>query len=126
MTSYAARDQQYLIHGKHSDKENTEVIVFAESQGVTLKDVKGITYLDSISGGFNMTLGHGRKEIADAVYKQLTTMDYHIITPGVSNTSTIDLAEKVVELAKKNGFEKMRSVFFASGGAEANETGTKA
>jgi len=118
--NYVAKDKHYLIHGIHADKDNKDVVVFAESEGITFKDINGKEYLDLISGGFNMTLGHGRKEIADAVYKQLTRMDYHIITPGVSNTSTIDLAEKIVSLTKRF-FPKMKSVFFASGGAEANE-----
>jgi adenosylmethionine-8-amino-7-oxononanoate aminotransferase len=85
-----------------------------------MKDINGTLYIDAISAGFNNTIGHGRQEMAEVAKKQMEQLDYHIIIPGVSNTSTIDLSEKIVTITK-SAFPEFESAFFSSGGSEANE-----
>ena len=55
-------------------KENPRLIVGA--QGVYLKDHLGRSQIDASSGLYCNPLGHGRKEIINAVTKQLEKLDY--------------------------------------------------
>ena len=55
-------------------KENPRLIV--EAKGVYLKNHQGKTMIDASSGLFCNPLGHGRKEITNAVTKQLDQLDY--------------------------------------------------
>ena len=55
-------------------KENPRLIT--EAKGVYLKNHKGQTQIDASSGLFCNPLGHGRKEIINAVTKQLEQLDY--------------------------------------------------
>jgi len=55
-------------------KENPRLIT--EAKGVYLKNHHGKTMIDASSGLFCNPLGHGRKEITNAVAKQLEQLDY--------------------------------------------------
>lgn len=55
-------------------KENPRLIVGA--QGVYLKDHLGRSQIDASSGLYCNPLGHGRKEIIEAITKQLEQLDY--------------------------------------------------
>ena len=55
-------------------KENPKLIV--EAKGVYLKNHLGKTQIDASSGLFCNPLGHGRKEIIEAITNQLNTLDY--------------------------------------------------
>ena len=55
-------------------KQNPRLIT--EAKGVYLKTHHGKTQIDASSGLFCNPLGHGRKEITEAVTKQLDTLDY--------------------------------------------------
>ena len=55
-------------------KENPKLIV--EAKGVYLKNHHGKTQIDASSGLFCNPLGHGRKEIIEAITNQLNTLDY--------------------------------------------------
>ena len=55
-------------------KENPRLIT--EAKGMYLKNHHGKTMIDASSGLFCNPFGHGRKEIVDAVTKQLETLDY--------------------------------------------------
>ena len=55
-------------------KANPRLIT--EAKGVYLKTHHGKTQIDASSGLFCNPLGHGRKEITEAVTKQLETLDY--------------------------------------------------
>ena len=55
-------------------KENPRLIT--EAKGVYLKNHHGKTMIDASSGLFCNPLGHGRKEIIEAITNQLNTLDY--------------------------------------------------
>ena len=55
-------------------KERPRLIT--EAKGVYLKNHEGNTQIDASSGLFCNPLGHGRKEIIDAITNQLKTLDY--------------------------------------------------
>ena len=87
-------------------------------EGVRLYTVEGDEILDACSGGaMTASLGHGRREIADAAWDRAGDIAYmynHFFT----NEPQEHLAARLLEVAAP----EMARVRFVSGGAEANET----
>ena len=50
--------------------------LFTEGKGMYLKNHRGDTVIDGVSGLYCTPAGHGRREIADAVHAQLMTLDF--------------------------------------------------
>jgi adenosylmethionine-8-amino-7-oxononanoate aminotransferase len=86
-----------------------------------VEDIEGNKYLDGLSGLWNVNVGHGRAELADAAAAQMRELAYFSAYIGSSNVPAIELASRLVEIAYPN----MEAVYFASGGAEANESAFK-
>ena len=68
------KDRSYGRLSLKDFKANPRLIT--EAKGVYLKTHHGKTQIDASSGLFCNPLGHGRKEITEAVTKQLETLDY--------------------------------------------------
>src|SRR6201991_4181495 len=82
-------------------------------------DADGRTWFDSLSGMWLTNVGHGRREIADAVHAQMVSMSY--APDGTLNPTTIELADRVAALAP----DPESRVLFTSGGSEAVESALK-
>ena len=63
-----------------------------KGRGQYLFDQKGKKYLDSMGGLWYKAAGYGRKEIADAVYNQMTQIESS--PSGSATISQIELAGK--------------------------------
>jgi adenosylmethionine-8-amino-7-oxononanoate aminotransferase len=87
--------------------------------GPWVLDADGRSWFDSLSGMWLTNVGHGRREIADAVHAQMCRISY--APDGTSSPTTIRLAERVAALAPDPGSH----VLFVSGGSEAVETALK-
>lgn len=99
-------------------KESPRLVV--KSEGVYLWDHKGGKILDGSSGLFNVAAGHGRKEIAEAVHKQLLENDY--MAPfQLGHPGSFELARKIAGLTP----EDINHVFFVNSGSEAVDTALK-
>ena len=94
--------------------------VIVDGEGIYLKDAEGKQYIDGISGLWVVAVGHGRKEIADAVYEQSKRFTY-ANTYVYGNVPAIKLASKLAEITPGD----LNRVFFSSGGSEAVETAIK-
>jgi beta-alanine--pyruvate transaminase len=94
--------------------------IFAKAEGVYYYDHEGRKILDGSSGLFTTPAGHGRREIAEAVYKQLTELDF---TPSFlrSHEKTFELASKIAAYMPE-GLDK---IFFVNSGSEAVDTAMK-
>ena len=87
--------------------------------GRAVIDIDGKTYLDAVSGGvWTVNVGYGRKEIVDAVAKQMMEMCY--FANGIGNVPTIKFSEKLI--SKMPG---MSRVYLSNSGSEANEKAFK-
>ena len=86
-----------------------------------LFDADGKEYIDGLSGLWNVALGHGRKELAEAAREQLETLAYASGYTGHSNVRAIELGERLARLS----YPAINRFFFTSGGAEANESAIK-
>ncbi|MBI2468567.1 MAG: aspartate aminotransferase family protein, partial [Candidatus Rokubacteria bacterium] len=114
-------DQSYLIHPLHHPSEAAEPIVVVEGKGAVIRDIQGKEYIDGLAGLWNVSVGHGREELAKAAYEQMKRLAYHSNYVGMSNLPAVQLATKLVSLAYRN----LSGVYFTCGGAESNESAFK-
>ncbi|TWC40102.1 beta-alanine--pyruvate transaminase [Pseudomonas sp. SJZ079] len=90
------------------------------AEGSWLTDESGRKVYDSLSGLWTCGAGHSRKEIQDAVARQLGTLDY---SPGFQygHPLSFQLAEQIAELMPTG----LDHVFFTSSGSECADTAVK-
>ncbi len=114
-------DQDHLIHPLHHPTEHLEPQVYVRGRGAVITDIQGRDYIDGLAGLWNVNVGHGRQELAQAAAAQIGELAYYSAYAGTSNIPAIQLASKLVSIAYPN----MQAVFFTSGGAESNESAFK-
>ena len=91
--------------------------VIVRGDGVWVEDAAGRRYLDAMSGGsMAATLGHGRRDIAEAARAQAEVLAY-VHTERLTHPAQERLAHELIELAPE-GFSRVR---FTTSGADANE-----
>src|SRR5215216_181133 len=112
------------FHGWDMDwEELTEregLKVFARAKDSTLYDVRGREYLDGLSGLFVVNVGHGRREIGEAMATQAGEIAY-AASSNYTTIPTVQLAETLARITPGD----LSRVFFCSGGSEAVETALK-
>ena len=104
--------------GNRNFKANPRMIVGAE--GAYLRDDKGRKIFDGLSGLWCTGLGHGRREIAEAIGKAALQLDY---APAFQfgHPSSFELANKIKDITPKG----LDYVFFTGSGSEAADTSLK-
>jgi putrescine aminotransferase len=96
-------------------------LIFSSGSGATLTDIDGREYVDGFASLWNVNVGYGRTELADAAAAQMKTLAFSSAYGGFSTAPAIELAAKLAELAPG----ELEVTYFASGGAEANDTAYK-
>ncbi|MCD8512865.1 MAG: aspartate aminotransferase family protein [Nitrincola sp.] len=104
--------------GNRQFKDNPRMIVAAD--GKYYIDAEGRRIFDGLSGLWCCGAGHNRPEIAEAVSKQLTQLDY---SPAFQfgHPKSFQLANKIVEFMP----EGLDHVFFTGSGSESADTSLK-
>ncbi len=94
--------------------------LLVKAEGVYYWNHKGGKLIDGSSGLFCCAAGHGRKEIAEAVYKSMLELDY---TPPfqLAHPASFELARRVAKLMPGD----LDYVFFCNSGSEAVDTAIK-
>ncbi len=115
------RDVAHMLHPQFLQGDQRSAIIFAKGEGSILTDVRGRDYIDGLSCLWNVAVGHGRKELADAAAHQMGTLAFANGYSGFSNVPAIELAERLCDLS----YPSMDAVFFANSGSEANEVAFK-
>ncbi len=94
--------------------------MFTRAEGMYFYTPEGQKVIDASSGLFCVAAGHCRPEIAEAVYKQLQTLDF--TAPFLrAQPKAFELATRVAEFTPKG----MDRVFFTNSGSEAVDTAMK-
>ena len=93
----------------------------AGGEGVYVTDRDGRQSLDAFAGLYCVNVGYGRKEIADAIYRQAQELAYYHTYVGHSTEPLIELSERIIEKAPAG----MRRVYYGLSGSDANETQIK-
>ncbi len=115
------RDIAHLLHPLYHQADQQNAIVFAKGEGAILTDVRGREYIDGLASLWNVAVGHGRRELAEAAAEQMSQLAFANGYAGYSNLPAIELAEKLCRITYPN----MDAVFFANSGSEADELAFK-
>src|SRR5580700_7755705 len=120
-TQLLESDRRYLVHPLHHPDDHRQPLVVVEGEGAILRDAEGREYIDGLSGLWNVNVGHGRGELADAAAAQMRRIAFASAYIGATNEPAIRLAEKIVGHAYSNS----AAVYFTTAGAESNESAFK-
>ena len=94
--------------------------LLARAEGMYYWDQSGREVLDGVAGLWCVNAGHGRREITEAVTKQLATMDY-APTFQMGHPIAFELANRLAQIAPP-GLDR---IFFTNSGSESVDTALK-
>jgi adenosylmethionine-8-amino-7-oxononanoate aminotransferase len=94
-----------------------EELVIDRAEGVWVWTEQGKKLLDGFAGLAVVNVGHGRREIAEAIAEQTVRLAYYPTTRQFSNRPAAELATKLATLTPGD----LRYTMFAVSGSEANE-----
>jgi adenosylmethionine-8-amino-7-oxononanoate aminotransferase len=94
-----------------------EELVIERAEGVHVWTEQGKKLIDGFAGLAVVNVGHGRREIAEAIAEQTVKLAYYPTTRQFSNRPAAELAAKLATLTPGD----LDYSFFAVSGAEANE-----
>lgn len=97
-----------------------EPLIVERGEGCYLIDVAGRRYLDGVSSLWVNVHGHRRAEIDAAIRAQLDKIAHSTLL-GLGNVPSIELAERLLQVAPRN----LKKVFYSDNGATAVEIALK-
>ncbi|CUK10194.1 Taurine--pyruvate aminotransferase [Ruegeria denitrificans] len=114
-----AKDRDHVLH-PYTDfttfkEEGSQVIEGAKGMYVT--DTEGRRLLDGIAGLWCVNVGHGRREMADAISEQVLKMQYYNPFGHSSNVPAAELGYWLASHAPGN----LNHVYYTTGGSTAND-----
>jgi putrescine aminotransferase len=119
-SDWQALDAAHFLHPFSDSRQiaarGTRIITRAE--GVYLFDADGNRILDGMSGLWCVALGYGRRELADAAFRQMNELPYYNSFFQCTTTPAIELAAKLAELTPP----QFNHVFFTGSGSESIDT----
>lgn len=117
------RDMESVVHPYtplHRLKEFGPLII-ESGKGVYVYDSQGNAFIEGMSGLWCSGLGFSDEELIEAGKEQLSKLPYYHNFTGKGTEPTIELAEKLKEIAPMD----CGKVLFSSSGSEANDTQIK-
>jgi adenosylmethionine-8-amino-7-oxononanoate aminotransferase len=113
-----AADRLHLLHPQHHPDDHRQPTLWASGAGPYLFDDSGRRYFDGLSGMWNVSLGHGRADLADAAQRQMGRLAFATSYAGSTHHPVIALADRLAELVDPS----IAAFYFTSGGGEATDT----
>ncbi|CAN5453911.1 aspartate aminotransferase family protein [soil metagenome] len=92
--------------------------VMTHADGVWIWDANGQKLLDGMAGLWCVNVGYGRKELAEAAYRQMLDLPYYNTFFKTTTVPATELAAKVSSLMP----ERFKHIFFTNSGSESNDT----
>ncbi|CAM2859085.1 adenosylmethionine--8-amino-7-oxononanoate transaminase [Flavobacterium frigoris] len=118
--SLSERDQKHNWHPYTQHKTAQAHIAITKGQGALLWDEEGKEYIDAIASWWVNPFGHSNPIIADAIYKQLTTLE-HVLFGGFTHEPAVLLSEKLTAILPEN----QQKLFYSDNGSTAVEIAIK-
>ncbi|HUI61328.1 MAG TPA: aspartate aminotransferase family protein [Steroidobacteraceae bacterium] len=117
---WQAADSRHYLHPftdfKQLAAHGARIITRAE--GVYLYDSEGERILDGMAGLWCVNVGYGRRELAEAAYRQMLELPYYNSFFKSAHPPAIELAGLLAELTPP----QFKRVFYSGSGSEANDT----
>ncbi len=120
ITEYLEYDRAHIWHPFTPLATNSLPIFISSAEGVYLHTGDGKKIIDAVSSWWVNIHGHSNKRIADAIYKQATTLE-HVIFAGFTHEPATTLVQNLLSILPEN----QRRVFFSDNGSTAVEVGIK-
>ena len=98
--------------------------LLASAEGMYYTDVDGNKVLDGTAGLWCVNAGHARRQITQAVERQLATLDF-APTFQMGHPIAFEFAEKLAAVAPGGKDAKLNRVFFTGSGSESVDTALK-
>jgi len=117
-------DKKHFIHPSSSIQQQQKSgpkVIFNEGENIYLKDKDGNKFIEAMSSLWNVNVGYGREELAEAAAKQIKKLAFTSSFSSFSNEPAILLAEKIASISPQT----LNAVFFTSGGSESNDSAIK-
>ena len=114
------RDKIYNWHPYTQHKTANPFPAIIKGKDALLWDENGKEYIDGIASWWVNPFGHSNVFIADAIYKQLTTLE-HVLFGGFTHDKAVLLAEKLMKLLPSN----QKKIFYSDNGSTAVEVAIK-
>jgi beta-alanine--pyruvate transaminase len=112
--------QPYWMPFSANKEFKAEPRLFSRAEGMYFYTTEGRQVIDASSGLFCVAAGHCRREIAEAVYQQLQTLDF--TAPFLrSHPKAFELAHRIAEFTPGD----LNRIFFVNSGSEAVDTAMK-
>lgn len=92
--------------------------VITHADGVWIWDANGNKLLDGMAGLWCVNVGYGRKELAEAAYRQMLDLPYYNTFFKTTTVPSTELAAKISSVMP----ERFKHIFFVNSGSEANDT----
>ncbi|RQZ44672.1 aminotransferase class III-fold pyridoxal phosphate-dependent enzyme, partial [Burkholderia cepacia] len=92
--------------------------VIVKADGVYLWDSDGNKVIDGMAGLWCVNVGYGRKELADAAYRQVQELPFYNTFFKTTHPPVIELSAMLAEVTPK-GFNHF---FYCNSGSEGNDT----
>jgi len=92
--------------------------IITRAEGVYIYDSEGRKILDGMAGLWCVNLGYGRKDLAEAAFRQMQELPYYNSFFQCAHPPAIALADRLAELSPGS----FQHVFFTGSGSEANDT----
>jgi adenosylmethionine-8-amino-7-oxononanoate transaminase len=117
-----AKDKKYLWHPftQMADWQMDKPLIIESGEGNYLVDTDKNRYFDGVSSLWVNLFGHRRREIDEAIRRQLDVLS-HSTFLGLSHPPAIELAEKLLSIVP----EGLRRVFYSDNGSTAMEVAVK-
>ncbi len=120
-TELLESDRRFLVHPLHHPEDHKAPLLVEEGRGAILHLGDGRQVIDGLAGLWNVNVGHGRGELADAAAGQMRKIAYASAYVGMTNEPAIRLAEKIISHA----YPSSSGVYYTTAGAESNESAFK-
>ena len=118
--SFSLRDKKHNWHPYTQHKTAPEFPAIVKGSGALLWDENGKEYIDAIASWWVNPYGHSNQVMADAIYKQLTTLE-HVLFGGFTHNVAVELSEKLTQILPKN----QQKLFYSDNGSTAVEVAIK-
>ncbi len=116
MSAPSATDSSSYLFSRATGK----LLTITRGEGVYMWDEAGNRYIDGSAGPVCVNIGHGVKEVADAVARQMEEISY-AHSSHFTTGSVLEFAERLAKFAPPS----LNRVYVCSGGSEATEAAAK-
>lgn len=114
------RDKNINWHPYTQHQTAHDFPAIVQGKGALLWDETGKEYIDAIASWWVNPFGHSNTVLADAIYKQLTTLE-HVLFGGFTHNKAVELSEKLLAILPDN----QKRIFYSDNGSTAVEIAIK-